>query len=75
VSEVLMQRAPAQGAMLVDTTIQREGTGFYVVATFYAPQAPDRSTVKEIQDQLGRAIQSPVRLEIVVIPIARVPAE
>lgn len=75
VTEVLMQQAPALGATLVDTTIEREQTGFHVVATFYAPQAPDRSAVKDIQDQLGRAIQSPVRLEIVVIPVARVPAE
>lgn len=75
VSEVLMQHAPTQGATLMDTTIQREEAGFYVVATFYAPQAPDRSTVKEIQDQLGRAIRAPVRLEIVTVPVARVPAE
>ena len=76
VTEVLTQQAPALGdATLVDTTIEREKTGFHVVGTFYAPQAPDKGTVQEIQDQLGQAIQAPVRLEIAVVPVAVVPAE
>jgi uncharacterized membrane protein len=75
VTEVLTQEAPALGATLVDTTIEREAEGFHVVATLYAPQAPDRSTAKRIQDGLSRAIRVPVRLEIVVVPVARVPAE
>jgi hypothetical protein len=63
------------GAVLVDSAIDREADGFHVVATLYAPQPPDRRTVKRIQDDLSRAIGAPVRLEFVVIPVARVPAE
>jgi len=76
VTEILMQQAPVLGnATLVDTSIEQEDTGFHIVGTFYAPQAPDRTTVQEIQDQLGQAIRAPVRLEIVVVPVALVPAE
>lgn len=71
----LTQEAPAMGAVLVDSAIDHEPGGFHVVATLYAPQPPDRRTVKRIQDDLSRAIGAPVRLEFVVIPVARVPAE
>ncbi|GAB4536475.1 MAG: hypothetical protein Kow0063_22040 [Anaerolineae bacterium] len=75
VTRVLVREAPNVGATLVDSTIQREGGGFRVVATYYASQLPDRSTVRRIQEALSRAIGAPVRLEVVVIPVARVPAE
>ena len=75
VSEVLAQEAPAMAATLVESTILRETEGFHVVATFYAPRPPERTTVKRIQSELATAIGSPVRLEVVVIPVARVPAE
>jgi hypothetical protein len=63
------------GATLVESNIQREAEGFHVVATYYAPQPPDRTTAKHIQTQLSRNIGAPVRLEIIVIPVSRVPAE
>jgi uncharacterized hydrophobic protein (TIGR00271 family) len=75
VSEVLMRETPAMGATLVDMNIEPEANGFHVVVTLYAPQPPDRNMVKRIQDELSRAIRAPVRLEIVVVPVARVPAE
>jgi hypothetical protein len=75
VSEVLAREAPTIGATLVDFNMQREGKSFRVVATFYAPEPPDRNTVKHIQSVLSQAIGAPVRLEIVVIPVAWVPAE
>jgi uncharacterized hydrophobic protein (TIGR00271 family) len=75
VSEVLTREAPIIGATLVDTAIRREEGGYYVVATLYAPQPPDKSTVKRIQSELSQAIGAPVRLEIDVVPVARVPAE
>jgi uncharacterized hydrophobic protein (TIGR00271 family) len=75
VSEVLTQETPALEAILVDFTIDRDGESFRVEATLYAPQPPDRNTVKRVQDNLSRAIGEPVHLEIVVIPIARVPAD
>ena len=75
VTERLAQEAPAMGAVLVDSAIDHELGGFHVVATLYASRPPDRRTVKRIQDDLSRAIGAPVRLEFVVIPVARVPAE
>jgi uncharacterized hydrophobic protein (TIGR00271 family) len=75
VSEVLTQETLALGAFLVDFTIDQDGKSFRVEATLYAPQPPDRNTVKRVQDNLSRAIGEPVHLEIVVIPIARVPAD
>ena len=75
VSEVLRQEAPIIGATLANSTMRREEEGFHIVATFYAPQPPDRNTVKRIQNELSRAIGAPVRLEIIVVPVARVPAE
>jgi uncharacterized hydrophobic protein (TIGR00271 family) len=75
VSAVLNKEAPAMSATLVESTIAREAEGFHVVATFYAPQPPDRTTVERIQSELATAIGSPVRLEVVVIPVARVPAQ
>jgi uncharacterized membrane protein len=75
VNQVLTREAPAMGATLVDTELERDGKGFQVVATFFAPQPPDRNTVKLLQDELSREIGAPVRLELVVVPVARVPAE
>lgn len=75
VVEVLDQEANAIGARFVNSEMQPVDQGFRVVATFYAPEPPDRNTVKRIQGELSRAIGAPVRLEIIVVPIARVPAE
>lgn len=75
VNQVLAREAPALGASLADTELERDGKGFQVVATFFAPQPPTRSTVKRLQDELSREIGAPVSLEIVVVPVARVPAE
>ncbi len=75
VSEVLTREASAAGATLADFDLQRDGKGFRVEATLYAPSPPDRSTVRDIQSELSRAVGAPVRLEVVVIPVARVPAE
>lgn len=75
ISELLAQETFAIGAVLVDSDTQREVEGFRVVATIYAPKPPDKSTVKRIQSALSRAIGAPVRLELIVVPIARVPAD
>jgi uncharacterized hydrophobic protein (TIGR00271 family) len=75
VTQILTREAEALGATLVDAPVERQAKGFHVVATLYAPQTPDRSTVRRIQDELSRAVRAPVSLEIVVVPVARVPAE
>ena len=75
VSEALTREAPAMDAILVDFEVDREDGSFQVVATYYAPKPPDRSTVKRIQGALSGAIGAPVRLEVIVVPVARVPAE
>jgi uncharacterized membrane protein len=75
VARVLSQEARTADARLVEFEIQPQGSGFYVVATFYAPRPPDRSTVTRIQGELTRSLEVPVRLEILVVPIARVPAD
>jgi uncharacterized hydrophobic protein (TIGR00271 family) len=75
VRQVLAQEVPALNAVLVETDIQSEANGFHVVVTLYAPEPPDQDTVKGIQNKLTRAVGEPVRLELVVVPVARVPAE
>jgi len=75
VAEVLTRQARGLGATLADFDLQREGRSFYVEATLYAPSPPDRNAVKGMQNALSQAIGAPVRLEVVVIPVARVPAE
>jgi uncharacterized hydrophobic protein (TIGR00271 family) len=75
VSRILSQEATTADARLIEFEIQPQAGGFYVVATLYAPRPPDRSTVGRLQDELSRSFRAPVRLEIVVVPIIRVPAD
>jgi hypothetical protein len=55
--------------------VQRDGKDLRVTATLYARAIPDRNTIRSIQSELTRAIARPVHLELVVIPVARVPAD
>jgi uncharacterized hydrophobic protein (TIGR00271 family) len=75
VSQVLTQEAVTLGGRLVESSIE-ENEGLYsVMATFYAPKPPDRTTVKCIQDELSQEIRAPVHLEVVVVPVAEVTAD
>jgi uncharacterized hydrophobic protein (TIGR00271 family) len=74
-TEVLKQESIAIGAELVDVDVQRYGQDLRVTATLYARTTPDRNTTRSIQSELTRAIARPVHLELVVIPVARVPAD
>jgi uncharacterized hydrophobic protein (TIGR00271 family) len=75
VTQVLAQEVPAIDAVLANIDMQPEASGFHVVVTLYAPDPPDQDTVKGIQNRLSRAVGDPIRLELVVVPVARVPAE
>jgi uncharacterized hydrophobic protein (TIGR00271 family) len=75
VSEILTQEALTLGGRLVESSIQQLDGEFSVMATYYAPKPPDRTTVKRVQDELSQAIRAPVHLEVVVVPIAQVTAD
>jgi uncharacterized membrane protein len=75
ISEILTRETQAANTTLLDFETQHQAKSFYVMARVYAPQPLSREAVKHIQNELSRGIRSPVRLEVVVIPVAYIPAE
>jgi len=69
--EMLAEQTVARGGRLVGLEVERRQSGLLVVATLHSAEPLERQTVAEIEALLSDKLQSPLQLEVVVLPVVR----